>query len=157
MEFKKKTIIWEDNNEPPKNYIWVKSDGNAYEFNHTTRQWEKIMSSNGSSSGSDSGTGEIDYEAIYQFQIKKLKDKLPSSLLSEAIIPEHYSDVTNCTGTEYSAETLGVFKASQNYHESAKIVALHNIVSGVLFTDLTNGDIIFFGQYSYSDGQGELL
>lgn len=55
MEFKKKTIIWEDNNEPPKNYMWVKSDGNAYEFNHTTRQWEKIMSSNGSGSSSDSG------------------------------------------------------------------------------------------------------
>lgn len=58
MEFKKKTIIWEDNNEPPKNYIWVKSDGNAYEFNHTTRQWEKIMSSNGSGS---SGNGDSEY------------------------------------------------------------------------------------------------
>ena len=28
----KKTIIWETNSEPPKNYIWVKSDGKAYEF-----------------------------------------------------------------------------------------------------------------------------
>lgn len=54
MELKKKTIIWEDDNEPPKNYIWVKSDGNAYEFNHTTRQWEKIMSSNVSDSVSNS-------------------------------------------------------------------------------------------------------
>lgn len=60
MEFKKKTIIWEDNNEPPKNYIWVKSDGNAYEFNHTTRQWEKIMSSNGShNSSSNNSIDEI--------------------------------------------------------------------------------------------------
>ena len=25
MEFKKKTIIWEDNNEPPHNYLWVKN------------------------------------------------------------------------------------------------------------------------------------
>ena len=39
MEFKKKTIIWEENNEPPKNYIWVKDDGKAYEYDHTTRQW----------------------------------------------------------------------------------------------------------------------
>ena len=52
MEYKTKKIIWEDNNEPPKNYIWVKSDGNAYEFNHITRQWEKIMSSNGGGGGS---------------------------------------------------------------------------------------------------------
>lgn len=56
MEFKKKTIIWEDNNEPPKNYIWVKSDRNAYEFNHTTRQWEKIMSSNGNNNGSSNNS-----------------------------------------------------------------------------------------------------
>lgn len=59
MEFKKKTIIWEDNNEPPKNYIWVKSDGNAYEFNHTTRQWEKIMSSNESGSGDSENDEEL--------------------------------------------------------------------------------------------------
>ena len=32
MEFKKKTIIWEDNTEPPKNYLWVKPDGKVYEF-----------------------------------------------------------------------------------------------------------------------------
>lgn len=48
MEFKKKTIIWEDNNEPPKDYIWVKSDGKAYEFSYTTREWKEIMSSGGS-------------------------------------------------------------------------------------------------------------
>ena len=59
MEYKKKTIIWEDNNEPPKNYIWVKSDGNAYEFNHTLRQWEKIMSSGGDCSGGQSSTTEF--------------------------------------------------------------------------------------------------
>lgn len=41
MEFKKKTIIWEDNNIPPKDYLWVKSDGKIYEFNNTTRQWQE--------------------------------------------------------------------------------------------------------------------
>lgn len=39
MEFKKKIIIWEDNNEPPKNYIWVKSDGKSYEYDFTTKAW----------------------------------------------------------------------------------------------------------------------
>ncbi len=41
MEFKKKTIIWEDNNEPPTDYIWVKSDNKAYEFDHADRQWKE--------------------------------------------------------------------------------------------------------------------
>lgn len=76
MEFKKKTIIWEDNNEPPKNYIWVKSDGNAYEFNHTTRQWEKIMSSNGSDSGSGSdGNSDITLAQAWTRAFKM--DKMP--------------------------------------------------------------------------------
>lgn len=41
MEFKKKTIIWEDNNEPPKNYIWAKSDGKLYEYNYDKKDWEE--------------------------------------------------------------------------------------------------------------------
>lgn len=41
MEFKKKTIIWEDNNEPPKDYIWIKSDNKAYEFDYTDRTWKE--------------------------------------------------------------------------------------------------------------------
>ena len=28
----KKIIIWENNSEPPKNYIWIKADGKAYEY-----------------------------------------------------------------------------------------------------------------------------
>ena len=46
MEFKKKTIIWEDNSEPPKDFIWVKPDGKAYEFDYTDRIWKesKIIS-----------------------------------------------------------------------------------------------------------------
>lgn len=41
MEYKTKTIIWEDNSEPPKDYIWVKSDNKAYEFDYTDRLWKK--------------------------------------------------------------------------------------------------------------------
>lgn len=41
MEFKKKTLIWETNTEPPKNYIWIKEDGKAYEYNNSTRKWEE--------------------------------------------------------------------------------------------------------------------
>ena len=39
MEFKRKTIIWEDNNEPPKDYIWVKSDNKAYEYSYSENKW----------------------------------------------------------------------------------------------------------------------
>lgn len=48
MEFKKKTIIWEDNNEPPKDYIWIKSDGKAYEYSYSQRKWIESKSINGS-------------------------------------------------------------------------------------------------------------
>lgn len=56
MEFKKKTIIWEDNSEPPKDYIWIKPDGKAYEFDYTDRTWKEsksISTDAGSGSGSN--------------------------------------------------------------------------------------------------------
>lgn len=28
----KRTIIWEENTIPPKNYLWVKPDGKVYEY-----------------------------------------------------------------------------------------------------------------------------
>ena len=39
MEFKKRTIIWEENTEPPKNYYWVKPDNKVYEFSVEERKW----------------------------------------------------------------------------------------------------------------------
>lgn len=50
MEFKKKTIIWEDNNEPPKDYIWAKKDGKFYEYSYATRSWveSKLIKAEGS-------------------------------------------------------------------------------------------------------------
>lgn len=52
MEYKTKTIVWEDNSEPPKDYIWIKSDGKAYEYSYSQRKWVE------SKSISDSGNGE---------------------------------------------------------------------------------------------------
>ena len=57
MELKKKTIIWEDNNEPPKDYIWIKSDGKAYEFDYNDRKWKESTSINVNNNGSDDGGG----------------------------------------------------------------------------------------------------
>jgi len=39
QEGTKKTIIWETNSEPPRNYIWVKSDGIPYEYDWDLREW----------------------------------------------------------------------------------------------------------------------
>lgn len=58
MEFKKKTIIWEDNNEPPKDYIWVKSDGKAYEYSYSQGKWiESKLIKTEESGGSGDGGG----------------------------------------------------------------------------------------------------
>ena len=57
MEYKKKTIIWEDNNEPPKDYIWAKKDGKFYEYSYTTMGWVESKSISGGNSGS-SNDGE---------------------------------------------------------------------------------------------------
>jgi hypothetical protein len=39
MELKKRTIIWEENTEPPKNYYWIKPDNQVYEYSLEKRQW----------------------------------------------------------------------------------------------------------------------
>lgn len=39
QEGTKKTIIWETNSEPPRNYIWVKPNGVPYEYDEGIREW----------------------------------------------------------------------------------------------------------------------
>ena len=36
---KKKTIIWEENSTPPRDYVWVKPDGKAYEYDYANGVW----------------------------------------------------------------------------------------------------------------------
>ena len=58
MEFKKKTIIWESNSEPPKNYIWIKSDGKPYEYSYSQREWIESKSINTSSNNDNNSEGD---------------------------------------------------------------------------------------------------
>lgn len=74
MEFKKKTIIWEDNNEPPKDYIWAKKDGKFYEYNYVTRSWVESKSISGGSGGSDSET-DFDEQELITSSINSLISK----------------------------------------------------------------------------------
>lgn len=59
MEYKTKTIVWEDNNEPPKDYIWVKADGKAYEFDYADRKWKESKTINSISSCSAGPSEDI--------------------------------------------------------------------------------------------------
>lgn len=68
---KKKTIIWEDNNQPPHNYIWVKGDGKAYEYNYEKRIWEEsktvqMTSSEPSYSSSETSSSVSDAISAYE-------------------------------------------------------------------------------------------
>lgn len=64
MEFKKKTIIWEENNVPPKNYLWVKSDNKVYEYSTTNNKWIEsktfqIKEASGSKYSSNETSSEV--------------------------------------------------------------------------------------------------
>ena len=39
QEGTKKTVIWETNSEPPRNYIWIRPNGVAYEYDNDIREW----------------------------------------------------------------------------------------------------------------------
>ena len=40
MELKKRTIVWDSNIEPPKNYLWVRSNGKIYEYDKKSLRWK---------------------------------------------------------------------------------------------------------------------
>ena len=79
MEYKKKTLIWEDNNEPPKDYIWIKSDGKAYEFNYQTRTWvesKTVKSAAGSEGGSIEGAITYNEQELTESQKTQVRKNL---------------------------------------------------------------------------------
>ena len=90
MEFKKKTIIWEDNNEPPKDYIWAKKDGKFYEYNYVTRSWVESKSISGGSGGSGSET-DFDEQELITSSINSLISKNSSfapEMLERIVYPD---------------------------------------------------------------------
>ena len=79
---KKKTLIWEDNNEPPKNYIWIKSDGKAYEYNNSTKSWQLS-----NLVGGEDNTATHAYSVTSLDQIENPKEG------DIAVIPEHQEEI----------------------------------------------------------------
>ena len=148
MELKKKTIIWEDNNEPPKDYIWIKSDGKAYEFDYNDRKWKESTSINVNNNGSDDdssggGSTEIDYEAIYQFYKKKLVEGIiPEQDLEQAIIPEHVNDIEDGDGNiEEYIDKFGIWSGTGR---KGDVLLFNNI-------DMPENKFIYFGKYHMTD------
>ena len=126
MEYKKKTIIWEDNNEPPKNYIWAKKDGKFYEYDYNIRDWVESTSINSSGSGS-SGDVESFINAVSNLSIIIKKEK--SGFFSETgepinntsyADPYYYSD-----SIEY--KTLGTPTPLEEYFDISDINAFKAI------------------------------
>lgn len=95
MELKKKTIIWEDNNEPPKDYIWVKTDGKAYEFDYNDRKWKESTSINVNNNDSDSGDSD-DTPAEYN------NNQFARDVLNEEIQTYSEEDIPDITDLVYA-------------------------------------------------------
>lgn len=164
MEFKKKTIIWEDNNEPPKDYIWVKSDGKAYEFDYKDRKWveSKSISVESGDSGSGSGEGEgFDLNTIINDYIIQ---SAPPSAQSSIILPDLWCYPDHGRYKELSIEVvvetivegdnisiIPFYKESpQKDSDSAYLIADHPGVSHVpaaqierIVSDVINGETYY--------------
>lgn len=129
MEFKKKTIIWEDNNEPPKSYIWAKKDGKFYEYDYNVRDWVESTSINSSGSGSSSDV-ESFINAVSNFSIKIKKDK--SGFFSESGEPvNNLVYASPYYATSHQPEELGKLTSIEEYFDISNMdvfVGLCNLV-----------------------------
>lgn len=129
MEFKKKTIIWEDNTEPPKNYIWAKKDSKFYEYDYNVRDWVESTSINSSGSGSSSDADSF-INAVSNFSIKIKKDK--SGFFSETGEPVDnivYASPYYTAGNQ--PEELGELTSIEEYFDISNMdvfVGLCNLV-----------------------------
>lgn len=125
MDFKKKTIIWEDNNEPPKDYIWAKKDGKFYEYSYATRNWieSKLIKAEESGENGNSGKSERFTLADLFMEIKKSEmeqfEQQGESFTGELLYPDTF--VTKGLGdyTELPRSAALPFLMSPNILNSA--------------------------------------
>lgn len=76
-----KKFWYDENSEPPKNYIWVKND-KQYEFSVSERRWKEISSSK----ESDGSSKEITIDDVVKF----IHDNTENSPVD---IPTKYNDI----------------------------------------------------------------
>lgn len=126
MEFKKKTIIWEDNNEPPKDYIWAKKDGKFYEYSYATRSWiesKLIKTEESDGSGGDGGGGDSGDES---FDNKKFGNDVAEKCIqyNGVEVPENYLEPDYFLFNEYDSTTDSYTKKSINNAEDFAFAAM---------------------------------
>ena len=85
MELKKKTIIWEENTEPPKNYFWVKPDGKVYEWTLEKEDWAEsetiqLYKDPDAPEYSEETPSETTTSAITAYEEKQTADTLSSAV-----------------------------------------------------------------------------
>ena len=141
MEFKKKTIIWEDNNEPPKDYIWAKNDGKFYEYNYATRSWVESESISGESEDSDSG--EITEDDLVKYYTKGKYSKLEDvpvlqlsnlvengAILSSYNVPSLYFKISDIAEPQESYNDI--YSRAQEEPQYIRI-AIDNIIKNGIY------------------------
>lgn len=106
--------IWYDNNsEPPKNYIWVKYD-KQYEFDVVSRNWKEVASTSsgtGSSGASLSGNLLDDLVNVFtQGEYTKYED-VPIAIIGEN---PGWTVNTNNTLISYGAPSLATMVIMPN-------------------------------------------
>lgn len=108
-----KKLIWETNTPPPTNYIWVKPNGKAYEFNNNTHKWE-VTGLFGINSQSDSQSTN-DTNAL------KLYTEMPKdvSVLKEGDVVIDKNRYTTINIVGYDEFISG--KINYNLHNNTKI------------------------------------
>lgn len=83
------------------------------------------------------GNSDIDYEAIYQFYREEFL-AMPD-FPSDAVMPEHLTDVINITNSDYPENTFGIWFTTNFYTDP-------NI--SFLFTVIDDGKYIILGDSS---------
>lgn len=118
MDTLKKTIWYDTNSEPPKNYIWIKADGKAYEYNNSTRSWELSKTMSSASNGGGNGT---DSNASHVYEVSSLEDIQNPKEGDIAIISDSWGELTiEPTVTEDNGTITKIYNV-ESYSANSRI------------------------------------
>lgn len=123
-----KKFWYDENSEPPKNYIWVKND-KQYEFSISARKWKEI----GSSEESGSSSKEVTIDDVVKF----IHDDVLASTHDESNFPyTTYDEIPEYDGHSY---VQGIFRMTSEVFETAVGVNfLYLYTPSGIIADVTN-------------------
>ena len=115
-----KKFWYDENSEPPKNYIWVKND-KQYEFSVSERRWKEISSSEESGSSSK----EITIDDVVKFIHDDIEETMPGMFpyTTWDEIPDYNSAKNGslCKTNNISAQMLNLVLNLPNYKIGNKL------------------------------------